>query len=59
VGGSRLTENFAGVPFSISGVGKQLLRQRCDARGFKPLPIEIIARRMMAPAFEAQKVVRG
>jgi hypothetical protein len=29
---------------SISGVGKTMLRQRCDARSFKPLPIEIFAR---------------
>ena len=55
VGGSRLTRKFAGAPFSISSV-RQLLRQRCDARGFKPLPIEIIARQKVAPAFEPQKV---
>jgi hypothetical protein len=29
-----------------------LLRQRCDARGFKLLPIEIIAERKAAPTFE-------
>jgi hypothetical protein len=55
VGGSRQTQKFARPPFSISGVGKQLLRQGCDARGFKPLPIEIIARRRVAPTFEPQK----
>ena len=33
-----------------------MLRRRCDARGFKPLPIEIIARQKVAPAFEPQKV---
>jgi hypothetical protein len=32
-----------------------VLRQRCDARGFKSLPIEIIARRKVAPAFEPQR----
>ena len=31
-----------------------LLRQRCDARGFEPLPIEIIAKRKVAPALEPQ-----
>jgi hypothetical protein len=34
---------------------KQLLRPCCDARGFKPLLIEIIARQKVAPAFEPQK----
>jgi hypothetical protein len=42
-GGRGSPRKFAGAPFSISTV-RQLLRQRCDARGFKPLPIEIIAR---------------
>jgi hypothetical protein len=32
------------------------LRQRCDARGFKRLPIEIIARGKVAPAFEPWKL---
>ena len=32
-----------------------MLRQRCDARGFTLLPIENIARRKVAPAFEAQR----
>jgi hypothetical protein len=32
------------------------LRQRCDARGFKPLRIEIIAKQKVAPAFEPQKL---
>jgi hypothetical protein len=31
---------------------KQLLQRRCDARGFGPLPIEIIAKRKVALAFE-------
>ena len=35
---------------------RHVLRQRCDARGFRPLPIEIIARRKVAPAFEPQKL---
>jgi hypothetical protein len=33
-----------------------VLRQRCDARGFTLLPIENIARRKVAPAFEPQKL---
>ena len=55
-GGGRCgsPKKFAGAPFSISSV-RQLLRQRCDARGFEPLPIEIIAKRRVAPAFEPQK----
>ena len=58
VGGGRGSpRKFAGAPYSISTV-RQLLRQRCDARGFTPLPIEIIARRKAAPAFEPQKVSR-
>ena len=56
VGGLRFARKFAGAPFSISSVRKQLLRQRCDARGFKPLQIEIIAKQKVAPAFEPQKV---
>jgi hypothetical protein len=31
----------------------QLLRRRCDASASKPLPVEIIAKRKVAPAFEA------
>ena len=34
---------------------RPLLRQCCDARGFTPPPIEILARRKVAPAFEPQK----
>jgi hypothetical protein len=34
----------------------QLLRRSCDASGFKLLPIEIIAKRKAAPAFEPQKL---
>ena len=37
-GGRGEPRKFAGAPFPISSVGKQLLRQRCDVRGFKPLP---------------------
>ena len=33
-----------------------MLRLRCDACGFKPLTIEIIARQKVAPAFEPQKL---
>ena len=32
-----------------------MLRWRCDARVFRPLPIEIIARQKVASAFEPQK----
>jgi hypothetical protein len=35
---------------------KTLLRQRCDARGFTPLRIEIIAQQKVAPAFEPKKL---
>jgi hypothetical protein len=37
------------------GLFCNLLRRRCDARGFKPLPIEIIAKRKVALAFEPQR----
>ena len=50
----RFAKKIAGAPFSISSV-RQLLRRRCDARVFKPLLIEIIARQKVAPAFEPQK----
>ena len=53
VGGSRFARKFAGPH---SGVKGTVLRQRCDARGFKPLPIEIIAQRKVVPAFEPQRV---
>src|ERR1700722_20214412 len=50
-GALQLAQQFVGTPFSISTV-RQLLRWRCDERGFKPRPIEIIARKKVAPAFE-------
>ena len=34
VGGRASPKSAAGAPFSISGVGRQLLRQRCDVRRF-------------------------
>jgi hypothetical protein len=40
------------------GIKAILLRQRCDARGFEPLRIEIIAKRKVAPGFEPQKAGR-
>ena len=43
-----------GAPYQASE--GDLLRQRCDARSFTPLRIEIIARQKVAPAFEPQKV---
>ena len=57
VGGSRLTQKICRGPFSISSV-RQLLRQRCDALVFKPLPIEIIARQKVAPAFDPRNCRR-
>jgi hypothetical protein len=54
-GGCGSPRKFAGAPnVSVSNV----LRQRCDARGFNPLPIEILARRKVAPTFEPQKGAR-
>src|ERR1700722_16626224 len=47
-------ENLPGPP--IQGSDGGFVRHRCDARGFTPLPIEIIARQKVAPAFEPQKV---
>ena len=55
VGGLQFARKFAGAPFSISSVKNRLLRQRCDARDFTPLPIEILARRKVTPAFEPQR----
>jgi hypothetical protein len=55
VGGLRFSQKFGRAPFSISSV-RQLLRPRCDARLLKPLPIEIIARQKVSPAFEPQNV---
>jgi hypothetical protein len=41
---------------SLGHIGHQSnpLRPRCDALGFERLPIEIIAERKVAPAFEPQ-----
>src|ERR1700733_6092506 len=49
-GGRGEPENLSGPIFHSSV--RQLLRWRCDARVFKPLLIEIIARQKVAPAFE-------
>ncbi len=57
-GGGRGEPENLPAAFSVSGVGKTMLRWRCDARVFKPLLIEIIARQKVAPAFEPQKVSR-
>ena len=51
-GGSRLTRKFASPS---SRFARKLLRQRCDTRGFNLFPIETVARRMVAPAFEPEK----
>jgi hypothetical protein len=52
-GGCSSPEKFAGAPYQASE--SHVLRQRCDACGFTLLPIEIIARRKVAPAFEPQR----
>ena len=52
VGGTVGQEELARAPHQASE--GNVLRQRCDARLFKPLPIEIIARRKVTPAFEPQ-----
>jgi len=52
-GGLQFARIFAGAPYQASE--GNVLRQRCDARGLKPPPIEIIARRKVAPAFEPQR----
>jgi hypothetical protein len=54
VGGSRPTRKFVSRIFHL-GVGKRMLRWRCDARVCMPLLIEILARQKVAPAFEPQK----
>ena len=48
--------NLLGPHFHCQASEKQLLRQRCDACGFNSLPVEIIARQKVAPAFEPQKL---
>jgi hypothetical protein len=53
-GGRGQPENLSAAS-SISGVGKRMLRWRCDARVCMPLLIEILARQKVAPAFEPQK----
>jgi hypothetical protein len=54
VGGSQFSQkSLPEAPYQAS---EGVLRQRCDARGFKPLPIEIIARRKVASAFEPQNL---
>jgi hypothetical protein len=54
-GGIAITKKLAGTP---RGHQDHLLRQRCDGRGFEPLPIEIIAKRKVTPALEPQKAGR-
>jgi hypothetical protein len=54
-GGRGSPRKICRSPIFLSSV-RRLLRQRCDARGFKLLPIEIIAQRRVAPAFEPQKL---
>jgi hypothetical protein len=52
VGGVALTQKNLPGPHAASE--NQLLQRRCDARLFKPLPIEIVARQKVASAFEPQ-----
>jgi hypothetical protein len=55
VGGvNGLPTIFAGAPPQASE--SNVLRQRCDARGFTLLPIENIARQKVAPAFESGRM---
>jgi hypothetical protein len=58
VGGSIFIWEFARCSISEQSEST-LLRQRCDAPGFEPLPIEIIAKQKVALAFEAQKGARA
>ena len=51
-GGLAVCQQYLPGPQLQASEGN-MLRQRCDARGFTPLPIENIARRKVAPAFEA------
>jgi hypothetical protein len=54
-GGRREPEKFADF-ISRFNIGKAKLRQRCDGGVLTPPPIEIIARRKVAPAFEPKKL---
>jgi hypothetical protein len=50
-GALRFAKKIAGAPYQASE--DNVLRQRCDACGLTLLPIEIIATRKVARAFEA------
>ena len=52
VGGLRFARKFAGPHFPFQSWDNVATALRCS--GFKPLPIEIIARRKVAPAFDPQ-----
>jgi hypothetical protein len=52
-GGLRFTQKICRRPNRASE--SNVLRQRCDARGFTLLRIENIARQKVAPAFEPQR----
>jgi hypothetical protein len=54
-GGVALTQSICRGRISISSVSK-LLRQRCDGRGFTPMPIEIIARLKVSLTLEPKQV---
>jgi hypothetical protein len=53
-GGLAVRQKICRGPKSTSE--SNVLRRRCDARGFKRLPIEIIAKRRVGPAFEPQNL---
>jgi hypothetical protein len=52
-GGCGLAKKICGAPYQPSE--GNLLRLRCDARGFKRSAIEIIARQKATPAFEGER----
>jgi hypothetical protein len=56
VGGVAANQKICQPHLSISGVGRTMLRWRCDAWVFKPPLIEIIARQKVVPAFEATEI---
>ena len=56
-GGRGQLENLLAPFLTVSRVRKQLLRRVSYARVFKPLPIEILARRKVAPPLSPEIVV--
>jgi hypothetical protein len=56
VGGCVSAKNICRGPLFQSATKQQSLRQRCDAPGFEPLPIEIIAERKVALALSHREI---